>query len=373
MDTSTMPSVPSPLTFDNWNKHAKNANIKDAKGAHYKSGRIFDKTRQQIRHNTRKMRVLSCRGFQRARYVPTKTTKRPLLERRYSVDVSTKDWDKDSKSYDFNEDAPCSHKGSLSPDRTCTCVNVASDFSQHDQCIEAPTTPQRYEEDDPTTQQTPVVSLPTPLRHQHLNVWAAKNPPHDTGQYLTLGDGILKNEYFNFILAVNGSEAWMDDSSFNMALEALRRIEDCDAHSIDVVNTNISQIFYFAFACGDWNSITYDAYRERLKDKRWIFVPINDGVGGDADSYASGSHWSLLVMDRVHKFGLYYDSMAYMNSTRYKSWHAKSQRACCGSWARTSTTGHGCHKRTVPTSGVTTNVHWTVALAAHLFGRWLAS
>lgn len=243
--------------------------------------------------------------------MPTKTTKPPLRKRRYSIDVTTKDWDKDSKTYQTHEENHCSYEGDLSPDRTCTCVNVAGDFSQRNQFINnfrLPEISRRYEEYDPMILQAPAASLPNPLRYQHLNVWPAKHPPHDFDEYLTLGDGTLQNFYFNHILTVDGSEAWMDDSSFNMSLEALRLFTDCSAHFIDVVNTNISQVFYMAYSSGDWNNNCYDVYRQRLRNAKWIFVPINDGVGGGSDSSASGSHWSLVVVDRVHNIGFYYDS-----------------------------------------------------------------
>lgn len=79
--------APSPISFDNWGSR-----IDVAKDAHYKRARIFGKTRQTMRQRTCKMIVHASRGFQRSEYVPTKKTAPPLLKRRYSIDVITRDW-----------------------------------------------------------------------------------------------------------------------------------------------------------------------------------------------------------------------------------------------------------------------------------------
>jgi hypothetical protein len=51
-----------------------------------------------------------------------------------------------------------------------------------------------------------------------------------------------------------------------------------------------------------------------LEDKKGIIVPINDGTG-EAQATASGTHWSLVIVDRINKRSYYYDSVDMSAST----------------------------------------------------------
>jgi hypothetical protein len=128
--------------------------------------------------------------------------------------------------------------------------------------------------------------------------------------YLQLGDIHIKNYYFNHILTLNGhSEAWMDDSILNTALEALRRITCCSSHQIDILDTNTAQILHMAEAMEEAQDACYDYLRQRFYGKKWIFIPINDGVDSIHERDPSGTHWSLVIVDRIHNDVFYYDSM----------------------------------------------------------------
>jgi hypothetical protein len=110
----------------------------------------------------------------------------------------------------------------------------------------------------------------------------------------------------------------MRDESIDMALEVLSRDLDCDAHGIDIANSTIAQICHFAAMTEDGSTREYDEYRERFKGKKWIFLVINDVIGGAINDGTHGSHWSLVAVDRQRKTAHYYDSLFINNSFHCK-------------------------------------------------------
>jgi hypothetical protein len=299
--------APSPISINNWSSR-----MKVNKDARYKSAGIFRNTRQMMHRKTKNMIVHASRGFQRASYVPTKTTSPRLRSRRYSIDVLTKYWESESGWQeeenmkvcytDFLDEALVVQVSSCAYHGTATCYSHSIQDADRQQAhIAVP----NHEEHEPIPQSEPPLTLPNPLRYQHFNEVPANNPPHDEGIYLEHGDSVIRNKEFNDMLDYAGYEAWMRDGSLSTALELLGLSTDCGNHGIAIVNSNMSQVFLTGAQFGDTHETGYDLYRERLKDKRWIFVPINDGMGG---GYGGGSHWSLVIMDRIHKCGFYYDS-----------------------------------------------------------------
>jgi hypothetical protein len=101
----------------------------------------------------------------------------------------------------------------------------------------------------------------------------------------------------------------MRDESIDMALEVLRRDADCDAHGIAIANSTMAQICYFAAFSEDSTSQEYDEYKVRFCDKYWIFLVVNDAIGGNENDGRSGTHWSLVAMDVRKKYAFYYDSL----------------------------------------------------------------
>jgi hypothetical protein len=133
-------------------------------------------------------------------------------------------------------------------------------------------------------------------------------PPHNDDTYLNLGDETISNYHFNHITTLTGYEAFMDESIINTSFEALRQHENCEYNSIDIVSTNIAQMLNGVASHNDGHKPYYDFLRARFADKNWIFVPINDGVDSTHAFGVAGSHWSLLIVDRVHEKVYYYDS-----------------------------------------------------------------
>jgi hypothetical protein len=137
--------------------------------------------------------------------------------------------------------------------------------------------------------------------------------PFNNGTYATIGGSLLTNASFNNILSYSGPHAWMEDDMLNTALEALMISQNCDTHHIGFVNTDIAQMCVMAFDSEgpeDW----FAEYRSLWEDKKWLFIPINDGMygGGRIDdrgaSAMSGTHWSLVAVDRIRRMAYFYDS-----------------------------------------------------------------
>ncbi|KAG9191177.1 hypothetical protein G6011_09265 [Alternaria panax] len=250
---------------------------------HYKRTKIFHKTRSSMVHQTKKMLVSASRGFERGA-LPTRRTRPPLLKRRYSIEVNT------TKDWEIQKYACWSH------------WNVKQD----------PLWPRSLETEPPyvTLQQH---SIPDPRRYTGFSRLFNTEIPYNTEILLEVGDVTIQNDAFNYIGATvyveSGGEVWMRGESLDMALEVLRRDEDCDTYDIDIANSTVAQICCFAASGIDGPSGEYDQYRARYNDKKWIIVICNDGMGGIENDGTSGTHWSMVAMDRVSKRAYYYDSL----------------------------------------------------------------
>lgn len=275
----------SPLTFDNFPSR-----IKGAKAAHYKRVQIFSKTREVIYHKAKRLSILASRGYQRG-YLPTKHTKPSLTRRRYSIDV---------------------------------LVNGRAHFLTHGlehENTEKGSRQKNYHQTDPDIDSAPLIMLPNASRYAGWGTRLALYPPQDTNIYLELGDATIRNDAFNYISVTDtfwGLEVWMRDESIDMALEVLRLDTNCDAHRIGIASSNVAQICHFVCMAKDEASAGYDEYRVRFRDKRWIFMVINDAIGGVTNEGTSGTHWSLIVIDRHHRRVHYIDSL-WINSKLHQT------------------------------------------------------
>jgi len=269
---------PVPISLENWNDRV---NI-DTSALHPDIS-IFHNTRQTMRHETSKMLVLCSRGFERTGFAPTKKTSPPLSTRRYSIDVLAKPW-AFKKGLQGETDAPCKASPAV----------------------------QKHHESEPRLRAEPIQAFPEPLRYRELNIRASRPPPHNDETYLAMGDSVLPNTDFNYMLDCTEGEAWMRDSALGMSLDVLEHVLECHKYGISIISPNTAQIIYLAARCNDADDASYDIYRHRLQDKRWILMPINDGIG----AYSDGTHWSLVIVDRVHKIGFYYDSMGVNSNNR---------------------------------------------------------
>lgn len=298
------PHAPSPNdAFSKW------ANV--AKEAHYKRAHIFGRTRQMMRLKSHSMLVTGSRGYARSGHVPTKHTEPRLLRRRYSVDVLTVDgyekraWNKMEKTEEIEVSLTA-----LSCSRSLRVASGSSNTHGHvglfTDLRQVSKSPAKYDEAEPIAQKTLALPLPDQRRYPAFGHIPAIYPPNDMGVYLELGNAVLHNEYYYQITDCSYPNAWMHDEILNTAIEVLRRDEDCDRYSIGFADSNTTQLFQIARGSNDTDSHHYDSYREQFGDKAWVFLIINDGAGSEGQS---GSHWSLVAVDRIHKRAHYIDSL----------------------------------------------------------------
>ncbi|KAI4960830.1 hypothetical protein J4E86_002455 [Alternaria arbusti] len=295
------PPPPKPHTVMSPDRAVSFKDISESLAKRNMQRNIFSKTRESMSYQGHGILVLSSRGFQRE-HLPTKQTRPPLLKRRYSIEVNTTtEWEQQTDRW---EAAICQVKHYQKP-------YFSGHFTHVAQTYDIPELPSK--EVDPLPALANWVQLPHPARYtafapaffNHLE------PPHNEGVFLTLGDVTLHNDAFNYIGATNariyGQEVWMRDESLDMALEVLRHDYDCDAHKIGIANSTVAQICYFAQVSG--YSAEFEQYRSRYADKNWVFIVINDGIGGVENNGYGGLHWSLAVLDRVSKKCYYFDSL----------------------------------------------------------------
>ncbi|KAJ5058376.1 hypothetical protein J3E72DRAFT_376829 [Bipolaris maydis] len=253
-----------------------------AKYTRFERSKIFKNTRHTMHCKTFTMFMLGSRGFERAKLLPTRQTRPPLLKRRYTIDVNTtEDWG--------------------------TC------FATYWKETEAMCPPLQYKSLD--LEPLPILSrwsfVPHPGRYSAFYTMFLLNPPFDSNVYLRLGDTTIQNDAFCHIMSTswNHGEPWMRDESLDMALEVLYRDYNCENLGIAIANSMVSQICLFAAESEDSNPQEYSQYRARFENKSWIFLVINDAIGGVENDCLQGNHWSLLAIDRIHYTVSYYDSL----------------------------------------------------------------
>ena len=293
------PPPPKPHTVMSPDRAVSFKDISESLAKRNMQRNMFSKTRESMSYQGHGILVLSSRGFERE-HLPTKQTRPPLLKRRYSVEVNTTPgWEQQSDRW---EAAICQVKHYQKP-------YFSGHFTHVAQTYDIPELPSK--EVDPLPALANWVQLPHPARYTAFAPAFFGQPDHNEGVFLTLGDVTLHNDCFNYIGATNariyGQEVWMRDESLDMALEVLRHDYDCDAHKIGIANSTVAQICYFAQISG--YSAEFEQYRSRYADKNWIFIVINDGIGGVENNGYGGLHWSLAVLDRVSKKCYYFDSL----------------------------------------------------------------
>ncbi|KAF1834444.1 hypothetical protein BDW02DRAFT_579630 [Decorospora gaudefroyi] len=293
--------TPSPPT----GPHLPNMTPQAREARHLRT-HIYQKTRQTIRVATNKMSLVAARGFERG-ILPTRQTVPPLLKRRYSIDANTTpNWSTWLARNLKGGGIEVHNMRKSSVERSTNSGQRAPQNLQAHHLDPLPTRAPWY--------------MPDPSRYAAFaTVWS--DVPFNTGIYLELGDVTLHNDAFWWIGATSatlaGPEVWMRDESLDMALEVLRRDANCDAHSIAIANSTMAQICYFAAMGGVGSMNEYVEYKMRFYEKQWIFLVVNDAIGCSENTGTSGTHWSLVAMDRRAKRTYYYDSL-YVNNGHYQ-------------------------------------------------------
>jgi hypothetical protein len=304
-DAGVPPPPPRPDTAMSSDRAVSSTEISQA---HYRRAsaerdmrsKIFLNTRYSIRYQGARAFVTASRGVERG-ILPTRQTRPLLLKRRYSIDVNTtKDWEKGSNSWGF-------YLSEVNKSQTRHFNERFTDVSQQN-------IPElQYQEVDLLPLLAHRIGLPPPDRYAAFSSFFYNGPaPHNDGIFLELGGTTLHNDAFNYIsatsIAQDGMEVWMRDESLDMAFEVLRRDESCDAHNIGIANSTVAQICYAAYR-SEGPSAEFADYKAQFQTKHWIFIIVNDAIGGVENNGPNGTHWSLVVLDRISGLAYYYDSM----------------------------------------------------------------
>lgn len=263
----------------------------------FRTANSFKQTREMMRVDTLKMSAIASRGFERGNPTTRPTTPR-LPKRRHSIDVNTiSNWDTPHEEA-WDEEKP----------KVYTMHSVT-----HEQC---PNRSQRQPWRVTSYELEPLPALsyqyyfPHPGRYAPFGAAFQLRPPYDEDVYLELGDATISNAAFRNITTTNGNflEAWMQDVSLDMCLEVLRQDTDCNSHGIAIISSLVSQICLYAANSKDTSPQEYSEYESRLRDKKWIFIVITDAESGFGDA-VMGTHWSLVVLNRLGSVAYYFDSM----------------------------------------------------------------
>ncbi|KAF2817593.1 uncharacterized protein BDZ99DRAFT_19683 [Mytilinidion resinicola] len=123
--------------------------------------------------------------------------------------------------------------------------------------------------------------------------------------------------YESEIPALQGTreDGWVSDNVIAVAFELLGIWTSCSDKGISLMNpTDARALCQIGvkelqnFGPEDLKGL--EKLKDHLQDKRWVFIPINDGyqpTNGNI-SISQGSHWCLLVVDLVCKKSHYIDS-----------------------------------------------------------------
>jgi hypothetical protein len=263
------------------------------------------------------MFAVSLRDYQRQMHVATKRTTPALSKRRYSIDVNTK-----SNGSQVSSFLPRSKQQRLPWGSHIPSINSA-DHAQAPCTI--PILPsssrkRKYEELERVTPSTPQLPFPSPLRYLDFYKYSFPNPPPNNDIFLQIDNAEITNNEWWYITHTSGEEKWMLDNGLDMALKVLSCDLSCQAPNIAIASSIDSQVCYNPDPDGK------DDYPERFGDKRWIFMPVNDGMRGVVNDNVNGVHWSVVALDRVHKSAHYYDSI-FVNDIR---WLRLAQRISAG-------------------------------------------
>lgn len=289
------PSVPLPVGALTYRHGITKESLKEA---HDKRGKIFGNTRQMMALHSHTMHMIASRGFERAGPLPTAATQRPLLKRRYSVDVLTVRENPKRKRRMLSKEED---KVRLDSAKRKVFMNTDSQQTEDEQ-------EQGVQEEMPKVQKEDSMPFPNPSRYHELGVGEAAMVPLNERTYLSLNDQAVTNLALYYMTKQRnwGRENWMRDDSLSMALMILGQDKDCEASNIAIARTVETMAIYNVKKFGeDPQGSGMDWLRERFGNARWIFLPINDGLRIRGRGFG-GSHWSLALMDmragRIHHY-----------------------------------------------------------------------
>ncbi|KAJ4304548.1 hypothetical protein N0V90_000074 [Kalmusia sp. IMI 367209] len=259
-----------------------------ATDAHDQRACIFKQTGSVLRYDTRTLGVLSSRGFDRE-LPPTTATRPALRARRYSIDV-THAYHERRWSYDG---------GNLEQHTPL----LQSQIRLEQACV-------TVRETDEPLRRRPCLCLPDPLRHRDLHRWGNIVPPQDDDIYVDIGKASLTNDDFHSIVETTVPECWFRDNVLDIGLELTSLYYNGEANGIAIASSLTAQCVLSAADMTTDDDISgLREYRAMFEDKKFIFMPLNDGYGELSTTVTHGVHWALLLIDRPNSRAHYIDSL----------------------------------------------------------------
>jgi len=255
--------------------------------------RIFTQTHVIARHKTAQVYATSSRGFQRE-LPPTRQTRPALRQRRHSVDVVTVDyWPRELCGWPDEEDV------------AVPSMPIQFEPAQR-RCLEL----------DEPIQREPVAAFPVARRYRMLD--RAQNHhyppaygPHADDTYLELPKSSLSNRDARTITALSLPDGWFADNILDVALELISLEIDAESHEICIANSLMAQCLFIP-GLGDSDGNNYAGmaeYKKMFENKKWIFIPINDGILEKDATSTQGAHWSFIAVNRRDRVAHYVDSL----------------------------------------------------------------
>lgn len=310
-----------------------------------REARIYSQTRGMMSYRTERMFAHALRDYQRENHAPMKRTRPPLHMRRYSIDVNTGVEERGRKrvSHSLTAMRSCeSLQHLVNSDVTNNVLLQTRDgklietevldqqvsqfpsYSPEYQTHPGPcmiannaklTTIQAHQRKDNefkhqalelVTPSTAPLLFPIPCRYHGFNKYYRYLPPSNSSTYLSIDNASLTNADFLTITHLTGYHSFMSDNALDTAFTLLSREKACSAADIRIASTIEAQVSFYADPAGK------EAYSALFSPARWIFIPINDGLGATSNdsALAAGAHWMLVALDRVHKRMHYFDSLA---------------------------------------------------------------
>lgn len=284
---------------------------------HDQHAHAFAQTGTHLRIKTESLFVIASRGFGRE-LSSTKSFRPSLKSRRYTIDVSLSTGDeqcrRDYATYEYDR----SPEDLTYPMQSTAKMGVTV-----------------RETDEPVQFQTQLI-VPDPLRYRELHRWGRVMPHFDENRYPGIDgerrfmmdtyarfiDGPLMNEDYMTVTSTT-SESWYRDDVMDAALALCSIYYKGEENGIKVVGSATTQVLNFA-AMGELDMNELQAYAPAFEGKKWIFMPLNNGIGGTTLGQFEGSHWSLLAIDRPNRAAHYIDGMKDSGMDKMASRYARA-------------------------------------------------
>jgi hypothetical protein len=171
-------------------------------------------------------------------------------------------------------------------------------------------------ETDEPIQREPVAAFPNARRYRMLDReafhwWPPADGSHAGETYLELPKSSISNREYCTIAVLSYPDGWFADNVLDVVLEMISLQHDAESHEICIANSLMGQCLYFP-GLGDLDGNNFAGmaeYKKLFETKKWIFIPINDGMVEKDTSSSQGAHWSFIAVNRRDQVAHYVDSL----------------------------------------------------------------